>query len=163
MLEIYPTNPNLMGWAWEMILWRWSDMIMYLEICNVSCNVFFVVTIHNSQFQWTFCTDMIRFFFAISKKNLTIKPGKTWLAAHPQQKSILVDQRLELFHIAGQQIPAMCMALSSPKIPKKSWWNIYTPKDCGGRLYVHLQREAMLVSVWCPLVSMNTMWISSLR
>lgn len=158
MLEIYPKNPNLMGWAWEIILWRWSEMIMYLEICNV----FFVV---NSQF--TIPVDLLHwhdpFFLCNCKTRISQKPGKTWLAAHPQQKSILVDQRLELFHIAGQQIPAMCMALSSPKIPKKSCWNIYTPNDCGGRLYVHLQREAMLVSVWCRLVYMNTMSISSLR
>lgn len=81
---------------------------------------------------------MIRFFFAMSKQKISQKPGKTWLAAHPQQKSILVDQRLELFHIAGQQIPAMCMALSSPKIPKN-------------KLVKHIYAEGLWRQVVCSL------------
>ena len=38
---------------------------------------------------------------------------KTWQSPQATpKKSILVDQSLELFHIAGHQIPAMRMAFS---------------------------------------------------
>ena len=147
------TNPNLRGWAWEIILWRWSEMIMYLEICNV----FFVVAIHNSS--GLFALTWSVFSLQFQNKNLT----KTWqnLARSPPPTKIHpCRSKPWTFSYRWSTNPN---DVHGPFLTKN------TKKTLVKHIYAEgLWRQVVCsfakgVSVWCPLVSMNTMWISSLR